>query len=199
MKHLLVILFIFIMLLGLSLGSCQRDETAGPGIKRDVSNVPEELTPNLISQEELQQLNPLEEVRLLTPQDDLIKTRLAFDPEEMTQGLSGVMPEDFGDDEGLLFFYLSDGTRNFWMPDTYFDLDIFYLNQNLQITEIVRSLPHHPGRSGNIPRAPSIWSRHVLEMKAGSPIAAELKVGDRLRWMSQLTLRQTESKILQQQ
>jgi len=113
------------------------------------------------------------------------------------QGLSGVKPEDFAHDQGMLFFYLADEERHFWMPDTYFDLDLFYLDHELRILDIVRKLPHYIGRSNPqlIPRARSVWSRHVLEMKSGSPIAQKLQVGDQLKWKSSLDLKMTEEKI----
>ena len=39
-----------------------------------------------------------------------------------------VREADFENDEGKLFFYLSYSTRTFWMPNTYFNLDIIYLD-----------------------------------------------------------------------
>jgi uncharacterized membrane protein (UPF0127 family) len=58
----------------------------------------------------------------------VIKTKLAFTPSEQEQGLSGIRPENFNNDQGMLFFYLEDGEKLFWMPDTYFNLDLFYLD-----------------------------------------------------------------------
>jgi uncharacterized protein len=201
MKKSLPFFALILLTLGIMVWSCQREGPAGP----DVVPVPHEReaqtgeTDTSVPEAELAQLDPLVEVRLITPSDEVIRTHLVWRQQDQIQGLSGIMPRDFDDDMGKLFFYLADGTRSFWMPDTYFDLDLFYLNQELEIIEIVWSLPHHPGRTGDIPRAPAIRSRHVLEMKSGSPIAAGLRVGDRLGWGSRLTLRQTESKIRQQQ
>lgn len=142
--------------------------------------------------------DPLKEIVLLTPDDDAINTELAYTPEEQTDGLQYVMPDEFASNQGLLFFYLTTKSRTFWMPNTYFDLDLIYLNEELKITRIVRDLEHYPGsENSEIPRAPAIVSRHVLEMKSGSGIATGLRVGDQLRWQSPLTLRQTESEIRQ--
>ncbi len=136
-------------------------------------------------------------VNLVTPSGESIKTILAISPTEQEKGLSGVKPEDFSENEGMLFFDLEDNERYFWMPDTYFDLDLIYLDKDLKIVEIVRKLPHHIGRSNPhlIPRAPRVWARHVLEMKATSEIAKKLKTGDTLGWKSPMTLKETEDKI----
>ncbi len=121
-------------------------------------------------------------VDLSTPGGKVIETRVAVTPAEQEQGLSGVKPENFDDNEGMLFFYTEDSDKFFWMPDTYFDLDLFYLDKELRVLDIVRKLPHHPGRHNEamIPRARGVWCRHTLEMKSSSPIAAEIKIGDHL-------------------
>lgn len=136
-------------------------------------------------------------IELLTPAGQVIETTLALTPEQQEQGLSGVQPQDFEQNQGMLFFYLEDGDKYFWMPDTYFDLDLIYLDQNLKIVDIIRKLPHYKGRANPdlIPRARGVWCRHTLEMKAGSPIAASLKIGDQLQWKGKLSLPELESKL----
>lgn len=145
--------------------------------------------------------NPLKYVELTTPTGENIQTELVYSMDEQERGLSGTQANDFADDQGMLFFYLEDGDRSFWMPDTYFDLDLFFLDGELKVTDVIRKLPHYIGRANpeRIPKARSVWSRHVLEMKASSELAQKLKVGDRLQWKSQVSLPQTESKIRQQQ
>jgi uncharacterized protein len=141
--------------------------------------------------------DPLKSVELHTPQGDVIKTSLVYKDKDQQQGLSGIRADDFEDDQGMLFFYLEESEKHFWMPDTYFDLDLFFLDSELKITDIIRRLPHYIGRAHpeNIPRARGVWARHTLEMKASSAIAQKLKVGDQLRWKSSLSLTQTEAKI----
>ncbi len=135
---------------------------------------------------------------LKTPQGDLIKTDLVFTPADTMQGLSGIKSEDYAEDRGMFFFNLNDEERHFWMPDTYFDLDLFYLDKDLVVLDIVRKLPFYIGRANQelIPRARGVWCRHVLEMKASSPIAAKIKIGDRLEWKSSKTLQETEAEII---
>lgn len=140
---------------------------------------------------------PLKNVELVTPAGESIETTLAITPAEQEQGLSGVKPEDFADNQGLLFFYTDDGEKHFWMPDTYFDLDLFYLDKDLKILDIVRKLPFYVGRSNPqlIPRARGIWCRHTLEMKASSKISQGLKIGDKLTWKGDASLSETEELV----
>lgn len=141
--------------------------------------------------------DPLKKVTLQTPAGDKIETTIVYTPEEQTQGLSGVKNEDYKSHQGMLFFYLSDDDKAFWMPDTYFDLDIIFLDKDLKIVDIIKKLPHYVGRNNPelIPRARSVWSRHALELRADSPIAAKLKIGDTLKWESSLNLEETDSQI----
>jgi uncharacterized membrane protein (UPF0127 family) len=139
-------------------------------------------------------------VELITPAGDSIKTTLAIDPKEQEQGLSGVKPEDYEDNQGMLFYYTDDGEKNFWMPDTYFDLDLFYLDKDLKILDIVRKLPFYVGRANSklIPRARGVWCRHTLEMKSTSEIAQRLKIGDVLKWKGSVSLEETDALVRKQ-
>jgi uncharacterized protein len=141
--------------------------------------------------------DPLKNVVLKSPAGDAIQTILVYTPKDMEQGLSGVQPDDFQDHQGMLFFYLLEDEKHFWMPDTYFDLDIFYLDKDLKILDINRKVPHYIGRANPqlIPRARGVWARHVLEMRASSALASKLKIGDQLQWDSKLSLKETENQI----
>lgn len=124
------------------------------------------------------------QIELITPSGDTIKTTLALTHAEQEQGLSGVMPSGFGEDQGMLFFYLVDDMKFFWMPDTYFDLDIIFLDKDLKVLDIIRKLPFYVGRANPdlIPKARGVWARHALEMKATSEISRKLRSGDQLVW-----------------
>ena len=143
---------------------------------------------------------PIKKVELITPSGESIDTTLAIDPKTQEQGLSGVKAEDFADDQGMLFFNLEDEEKQFWMPDTYFDLDLFFTDKDLKIIDIIRKLPFYVGRANPelIPRARGVWARHVLEMKSTSEIAKKLKVGDVLKWKGEATLQETEALVRKQ-
>jgi uncharacterized membrane protein (UPF0127 family) len=117
---------------------------------------------------------------------DTLKTYLAIGEDLQSQGLSGVQPEHFGDDESMLFVYETEGLRRFWMPDTYFNLDIFFLDHLLRVIDIERNMPAHPGRAEppKIARSRTIRAWHVLEIKSSSPHARKVKIGDQLKFES---------------
>ncbi len=136
-------------------------------------------------------------IELLTPSGDVIQTTLVVSASDQEKGLSGKRDDEFGADEGMLFFYLNEDERHFWMPDTYFDLDLFYMDKDLRITEIIRRLQHYVGRANPdlIPRARGVWARHVLEMKSTSAVAQRLKTGDVLKWQGTDSLKETEERL----
>lgn len=183
--------YVLTLLLLLSFTGCGK---GGSGSQPTAEELP---TTETIPQETNR--NPLKYVELITPSGSVVKTSIAYTTAEKTKGLQGVKDSEFDEDQGKLFFYHTTTARSFWMPNTFFDLDIIYLDENLKILDIVPDLPHYEGSiSSQTPRAPSIVSRHVLEMKASSPISSSLKVGDRLEWKSPLTLRQTETQLRNQ-
>lgn len=162
--------------------SCGKEESSrSPTLTIPTEEVPEE------------ERNPLKELELITPSMEEIEVELAYTNQEKNLGLQGVRDEEFKENQGKLFFYHTDNTRTFWMPNTYFNLHIFYLDKNLIITDVAWDVQHYSGSETSlIPRAPAIRSRHVLEMKASSTIASKLKVGDRLIWVSSLNPEETE-------
>lgn len=121
-----------------------------------------------------------------------IKLRLALTSEEQMQGLSGVKPEQFSVDEGMLFRGDRDQIKTFWMPDTYFNQHIFFLDQNFKILDVARNVPHYVGRENDadIPRVKPVFARHVFEMRADSRIATQLQVGESLKWICPRPLEQ---------
>jgi uncharacterized membrane protein (UPF0127 family) len=139
--------------------------------------------------------------QIKTPAGKVIELRLAISMKQKQQGLSGVKKADFPKNHGMLFLYGKASHQSFWMPDTYFDLDIFYLSRKLEILKVHRDVPHHPGRKNptSIPRVPSEYAHHVLEMRSDSPIAKKLKPGDKLTWSSTPALWQIVRDIRQQQ
>lgn len=112
-------------------------------------------------------------------------TRVLVKADSRARGLSGVPKDKFQKDEGALFIFDKTDIKRFWMPDTYFNLDIIYLDKNLKIISIDRNVPHHIGRSGKIPTASAVMCRHVLEIKAKTDLSARIKVGMKLQWTPQ--------------
>jgi hypothetical protein len=128
----------------------------------------------------------LEQGVLALPDGDRIQVFIAHTRSEHIQGLSDVQPGHFAPDQGMFFAYPSSGSRVFWMRNTHFDLDILFLDQNLKVIDVQRSLPHHPGTGQNsVPaRTSPVHCRHVLEMRSDSALADKIQPGMHLQWIS---------------
>lgn len=128
--------------------------------------------------------------KMENPAKSAVNLRLALTKHEHSKGLSGIKPSDFPNDSGMLFVNDSMGTRRFWMPDTYFNLDIIFLDSDLKIVGIERNVPFHPGYTEPpvIYRTKSYQAQFVLETKGNSPFSSKLKVGDQLKWKSATSL-----------
>ena len=117
------------------------------------------------------------------PLGSKVLTYVAMSEQQKTQGLSGVQDKDFSDSQAMIFFYSQDGVRHFWMPNTYFDLEIFFLDKDFKVLSVERDVPHHPGliEPPKIFRTKGHFTRYVLEMRSSSSLAKKLMPGDVLK------------------
>ena len=146
--------------------------------------------------------DPLDSVRrfrLAHPSGRMVETVLLVSMKEHEVGLSGTKDHEFKDNEAALFWYPESGPRRFWMPNTYFNLDLIFLDDELKILDIDRDLKAHPGieEPPYIAFSKTVRARHVLEVKAQSDFAKAIKIGERLQVLAPLNLSQIESKIRQ--
>ncbi|MFT6069886.1 MAG: uncharacterized membrane protein (UPF0127 family) [Bacteriovoracaceae bacterium] len=140
--------------------------------------------------------NNLKKGLLRTPWKELIHVELALTKSDQAKGLSGRKKGSLKPNQGMLFLYREKSPKSFWMPDTYFDLDIIFLDKDLKILNIQRKVPHHPGRDEPpaIARTPAIMSRHILELPADSKISKKLRVGQQFKWGGETPLLEIISK-----
>lgn len=131
-----------------------------------------------------EKLQDYEKRTLILPSGEKIQTFIAQGVKQQVQGLSGVQEKDFTNEMAMLFPGDEDMERKFWMPDTYFNLDIFFLDKDMKVVEIERDVPFHPGRSEPPPiaRTKTVYCRHVLEMKSTSALAKKIRLSQILRW-----------------
>lgn len=182
-----------LIFLVLTITACQKKNT------EVVTPVSIPLTNNQQSITLAPHLVQMQSARFQTPEGKSLMTTLAITPEEHEKGLSGVKPQEWPIDHSMFFAGLEDNYRTFWMPDTYFDLDIFFLDKDFKIVAIERKIAHHPGRENEstIARTRSYLCRHVLEMSSDSSLSLSLDVGDKLSWMESISLEKTISNTLQ--
>lgn len=124
--------------------------------------------------------------RFITKSKEVIFLEISSTDQEKQKGLSGRKEKSFPLNRGMLFIYKNSSPKKFWMPDTYFNLDIFFMNKNFKITHIERNVPHHPGykEPPKIYRTKPYKARYVLEMNSKSKIAKTLEIGEQLKLIS---------------
>ena len=151
-----------------------------------------------VSQKLPSSIEEIRELKIENSKKIPLDIKLAIGPYETSLGLSGVLPDQYKETQGLFFFFISDEDRTFWMPDTFFNLGIIFLDENLKVLHIERNFPAHPGRSENppIPRTPIVKCRYVLEIKANAPFGKDLNVGDTLLLKSNYSIEKIREFIL---
>jgi len=140
-------------------------------------------------------LKKLKKGKMNTASGKTLHLYLALHEDEQTQGLSEVLPQELKDNEGMIFVYKTDEIRRFWMPNTFIDLDIFFLDAKFKVLSISRNTPSHPGWDEfpiPIARTQNVLCRHILELKSSSPLAKEIKEGNTLKWASAFSLLETK-------
>ena len=82
--------------------------------------------------------------------------------------------EDMKSNSGMLFIWKDKQIRNFWMKNTYFNLDLFFLNNQGEIIEIYKNAKAFD--ETNIKSKDKV--KYVLEMNAGEQ---NFKIGNKLK------------------
>ena len=121
---------------------------------------------------------------IVLPNNEEFKVYMADNYPKQKKGLSGIEHKDFSGNEGMFFTGDRVRKRQFWMPETHFNLDIIFLSKNLYVLDIHRNMPHYPkpGPKSKIPLSKEVMSVHVLEVKANTKLAQKIKIGMLLKW-----------------
>ena len=124
-------------------------------------------------------LQSLQMKTITLPSGAKLKTYIAESDADQKRGLSKIMPEDFSDNEAMLFTGSTMHIRQFWMPETHFNLDIIFMNADYYVLDIHRNIQHFTKREPrrSVPLSKEVYSQHVLEIKADSPYAKEIQPG----------------------
>jgi|WetSurMetagenome_2_1015567.scaffolds.fasta_scaffold464681_2 uncharacterized membrane protein (UPF0127 family) len=80
------------------------------------------------------------------------------------------------EDQGMLFVFLNNNTKYFWMKDMQFPLDFIWINGN-RIVNVTENVPVYT--NGEFTKINSMADK-VLELKAGSVSKYRIKVGDKI-------------------
>lgn len=125
---------------------------------------------------------------LITPDKSEIQVSWAVSEMEKQRGLSGLKSESMKKSEGLVFVYRKMMPLRFWMPETFFDLDIIFLDKDFKVVAI-ETLPHYPTRKDTqkIPITNTYQSQFVLELHAGMAKKYKIVKGSQLKWKKALS------------
>jgi uncharacterized membrane protein (UPF0127 family) len=91
----------------------------------------------------------------------------------LEKGLSGREP--LSDDQGMLFIFPTEDEYGFWMKDMKFPIDIIWINSQMKIVHIEKSVSPNTYPKILTPTAPAIY---VLEISAGQSDLLNIKIGD---------------------
>jgi len=116
------------------------------------------------------------------PNADVFTVYIAETSSQQYFGLRKIKVQNFDARMGMLFPQDQMLIRQFWMPETFFDLDIVFMDQNFLILDIHRALKHYPfkAKQGEVPMSRKVLSQHVLEVKSYSSLASRLQIGMKL-------------------
>lgn len=104
---------------------------------------------------------------------------IADEPEEQRQGL--MFREKMFEDHGMLFVFEEESPHSFWMKNTLISLDMIWLDKDMKVVHIEKSVP--PCKQDLCPTYQSpVLARYVLELNAGITSSIGLKVGDLFKW-----------------
>lgn len=106
-------------------------------------------------------------------------------PKSHIRGLSGIKRDQLKTNQGAIFIYPKEAPRSFWMPDTYFDLAIIFLNKDLIVQHVEKKAIAHPGRQEPpiIFRTKTVSAKYVVEIPSENPLVFSLTPGDRFEFL----------------
>lgn len=100
-------------------------------------------------------------------------------PDEQARGL--MFRKHLDQKRGMIFVFPSDEYWSFWMKNTYIPLDLFWLDKDKRVVDIVENA--RPAHGENLPSfKPAARSRYVLETNAGFAARHKVRIGDQARF-----------------
>jgi len=111
--------------------------------------------------------------------EQMLQVDLAILHEAQEMGLSG--RKSLNEKQGMLFVFYKPEIRNFWMKDMLFPIDIIWIGEDLRVVYIKKN--------ASPDSFPEIFTsdfpaQYVLEVSAGFSEKNNLKVGDKMEFLS---------------
>ena len=117
---------------------------------------------------------------IILPDGFKVTAQLALTPEEHGKGLMFV--KDLPQNRGMLFVFDDDGVKDFWMKNTYIDLDMVFISRDMKAGRIFHRVPKSFAGEpeAEVARA-GAPARFVLELAGGAAHAHGLKPGSKVK------------------
>lgn len=93
------------------------------------------------------------------------------------RGLSGSLP--LLDNEGMIFVFDKSDKHSFWMKDMSYSIDIIWIDMDMRIVHIEKSLSPDTYPKSFSPKTPSLY---VLEVLSGTSDRLGIKIGDTVQF-----------------
>lgn len=108
----------------------------------------------------------LEAAFITFPDGSRLQAEVADTPEARERGLMD--RTSLKDGDAMLFVFDAPQTLNFWMKDTWVDLDMLWLDAAGRVTTLHENVPKSkPGMTDGEVATRAGWGLYVLELKAG--------------------------------
>jgi len=129
---------------------------------------------------ENQNINSSNTIHSVKINEAVLKVEVASNNTERAKGLSG--RESLSADTGMLFVFNNSGKYSFWMKDMNFPIDIIWIDENSKIVFIEKDAKpeSYPALLGGL-----VDSKYVLETVSGFTSKNNIKIGDRVDFLSQ--------------
>jgi uncharacterized membrane protein (UPF0127 family) len=97
--------------------------------------------------------------------------------------------EHVGPREGMLFVFEQADRHSIWMKNCKVPLDIIWLDPDFRVVEIARDQPPCPEHGECPSLVPMRTARYVLEVAAGGAAEQDLELGERIRILTEPSVR----------
>lgn len=115
------------------------------------------------------------------PGGQVIRAETAVDTRDVLRGLA--FRDSLPADHGLLYVHAKTGYYGYWMYQTYFPLDMIWMDDNHTIVEIVENAPPCKTAASKCPHyGGQRLARYGLEINAGLVHKYHLQVGQTIQW-----------------
>ena len=113
---------------------------------------------------------------IILPNSRIISVEVASDEKSRRKGL--MFRKSLKQNEGMLFVFDNDSKRNFWMKNTFIDLDILFIGEDFIISEIFENVRKSKiNASYSEISKVSAKGKYILELAAGSAEKNRLRSG----------------------